>query len=125
MKFNVITKNTGPHEPPSKSLGSIDLEETPVSTEGGMVQEIFARHGTGHYLIQTNIGPQNKFQNIWEGEIQLKSSRKILFEASLNVLPDLTDVEAATGSRTGQLKKVDVPENGRERARRIVVSRQK
>lgn len=122
MKFNVVSKDTEPHEPPSKSLGSIDLEQVSVVNEAELVQRIFSRYGTGSYLVQTNVGPRNKFQNIWEGEIQVESSQTLLFKADLNVLPDLTEVSSSEGPRTGKLKRVSVPDSGLEKARRIVAT---
>ena len=90
--------------------------------EQELVKTIFERYGTGTFLVRINVEPDNRFQNVWEGVVQLESSEKLLFKASLNVLPDLTPLSGSRGPRTGKWKRVGVPEGGREKARRIVAT---
>jgi len=111
VKLNVVSKETGPDLPPSLGVGSIDIKEQQVYTEAKMVQELFAEFGPGNYLIEVNQPPKNKYHKVWEGEIKLEDSERLLYKAEVNVLDDLTPLETKQSPRTGKLKRIRLPDD--------------
>lgn len=115
MKLNINSPETGPNQPPSLTVGSLDIEEDQISSEADMVKRIFAEYGSGRYLVQVNQPPKNQYHNVWRGDIEVESADTLLFEAELNVLEMLTPLSSKK-PHTDQLKRVSVPTDARGKA---------